>query len=175
MRTELAVAIVLGAIAAAPRSASAQDSTGVPCHASACAVQFDWGNGNNPPDPDRRYGAPSDLESMFLARLQELGFSLARVGDAPTTITVRLTPLNHVICETMSGTSSDYSCHTVDRAAISVRSDAATAKQVPRVDVLARCSDPKMSISMPQFGRYAAEMFAYVAVGSKGERPRTKC
>ena len=112
------------------------------------------------------------------AALGQIGaHSLAdtRSGGAPTTITVRLTPLNRAICETMSGTNTDYSCHTVDRAAITVRSEEAGTKQIPRLDVIARCADPKVSVSFAQFGRYAAEMLAYAVTGSKESRPSAKC
>lgn len=174
MRIELSVGVALvAALIASPRIASAQDSTLV-CHGTACAVTFEWGNGNTIPDPDRRYGSPADLETMFLSRLQELGFKTTRSGDAASTITVRLTPLNRAICESMSGTNTDFSCHTVDRAAITVRQEEA-AKPIPRVDVIARCSDPKVSVSFAQFGRYAADMLAYTAAGSKGSRPAPKC
>ena len=173
MRIDLTVGLTIAAIVLLARGASAQDST-LACHARPCAVTFEWGNGNSPPDPDRRYGAPSDMESVFLSRLQELGFNVARGGEAMSAITVRLTPLSRAICDQMSGTNTDYSCHTVDRAAITVRQDE-TAKPVPRVDVIARCSDPKVSITFAQFGRYAAEMLAYTVAGSKGSRPSAKC
>jgi hypothetical protein len=175
MRIDLFVAAALAAIiVASPRTVSAQDST-VACRLTTCAVTFEWGNANTLPDPDRRYGAPSDMESMFLSRLQELGFRTARSGEAASTITVRLTPLNRAICESMSGTNTDYSCHTVDRAAITVRQENAESTPIPRVDVIARCADPKVSVSFAQFGRYAAEIFAYAAAGSKGSRPAVKC
>ena len=174
MRIELSAGLALAAvILVSPRAASAQDST-LACHVTACSVTFEWGNGNTPPDPDRRYGAPADMESVFLSRLQELGFKTSRAGEAMSAITVRLTPLNKAICESMSGTNTDYSCHTVDRAAITVRQEE-TAKPVPRIDVIARCSDPKMSVTFAQFGRYAAEMLAYTVAGSKGSRPSVKC
>jgi len=173
MRIEIAAAAVIAVIVTAPRTMTAQDST-LACHLTPCAVTFEWGNGNNIPDPDRRYGAPTDMESVFLSRLQELGFKTVRGGDAASSIAVRLTPLNRAICESMSGTNTDYSCHTVDRAAITVRQEEA-GKQVPRVDVIARCSDPKVSVTFAQFGRYAAEIFAYTAAGGKGQRPAVKC
>ena len=74
----------------------------------------------------------------------------------------------------MSGTNNDYSCHTVDRAAITVRQEE-TAKPVPRIDVIARCSDPKVSVRFSQFGRYAADMLAYMVAGGNGSRPAVKC
>jgi|SRR3954468_12178139 len=174
MRINLSLGVAIAAsIVLLSRTATAQDST-LACHSTPCAVTFEWGNGNNIPDPDRRYGSPSDMETIFLARLQELGIRTTRAGDSPSTITVRLTPLNRAICESMSGTNTDYTCHTVDRAAITVR-QADAAKQVPRIDVIARCSDPKMSVTFAQFGRYAAEMLAYTVAGSKESRPTTKC
>lgn len=174
MRIELSAGLALAAVVlVSPRVASAQDST-LACHVTDCSVVFEWGNNNNPPDPDRRYGAPSDLESVFVSRLQELGFKTSRGAGAASSITVRLTPLNRAICESMSGTNTDYSCHTVDRAAITLRQEEA-AKPVPRIDVIARCSDPKVSVTFAQFGRYAAEMLAYTVAGSKGSRPSVKC
>jgi hypothetical protein len=174
MRIELLTGVAVAAVfVASPRSASAQDST-LACHVAPCSVTFEWGNGNTPPDPDRRYGAPSDMESVFISRLQELGFKVSRGAEALSAITVRLTPLNRAICESMSGTNTDYSCHTVDRAAITVRQEE-TAKPVPRIDVIARCSDPKVSVSFSQFGRYAADMLAYMVAGGKGSRPAVKC
>ena len=176
MRIDRSVGVVTTGVALVvlvARGASAQDAP-LACQATPCAVTFEWGNGNTPPDPDRRYGAPSDMESTFLSRLQELGFKTTRAGEGGAAITVRLTPLNRAICEAMSGTNTDYSCHTVDRAAITVRVDEGT-KPVPRVDVIARCSDPKVSVTFAQFGRYAAEMLAYSIGGSKGSRPSAKC
>ena len=173
MRIDLSVGLAAAGIMLVARGAPAQDSTLV-CHVTPCAVTFEWGNGNTPPDPDRRYGAPSDMESVFLSRLQELGFNTTRGGEGASAITVRLTPLTRAICEAMSGTNTDYSCHTVDRAAITVRQQEGV-KPVPRLDVIARCSDPKVSITFAQFGRYAAEMFAYTVAGSKGSRPSAKC
>ena len=174
MRIELLAGVTVAVVFfASPRAASAQDSTQA-CHVTACSVTFEWGNGNTPPDPDRRYGAPSDMESVFISRLQELGFKVSRGGEAMSAITVRLTPLNRAICESMSGTNTDYSCHTVDRAAITVRQEE-TAKPIPRIDVIARCSDPKVSVTFAQFGRYAAEMLAYTVAGGKGSRPAVKC
>jgi hypothetical protein len=174
MRIELLAGVTVAAVFfASPRAASAQDSTQA-CHVTACSVTFEWGNGNTPPDPDRRYGAPSDMESVFISRLQELGFKVSRGGEAMSAITVRLTPLNRAICESMSGTNTDYSCHTVDRAAITLRQEE-TAKPIPRIDVIARCSDPKVSVTFSQFGRYAAEILAYTVAGGKGSRPAAKC
>ncbi len=173
MRIELSVGLAVAGVILLSRGAPAQDST-FACRDTPCGVIFEWGNGNSPPDPDRRYGAPSDMESLFISRLQELGIRTTRGGDGAASITVRLTPLNRAICESMSGTNTDYSCHTVDRAAITVRQEEG-AKQVPRIDVIARCSDPKVSITFAQFGRYAAEMLAYTMAGSKGSRPSAKC
>jgi hypothetical protein len=175
MRIDLSIGLpfAFAGVVCVAGNAAAQDAT-LPCQASPCSVTFEWGNGNTPPVPDRRYGAPSDMESVFLSRLQELGFKMARGGESASAITVRLTPLNRAICESMSGTNTDYSCHTVDRAAITVRQDE-TAKPIPRFDVIARCSDPKVSVTFAQFGRYAAEVFAYTAGGSKGSRPSVKC
>jgi hypothetical protein len=174
MRIEHSTGVALAVlILASPHAASAQDSTLV-CHVTPCSVTFEWGNSNTPPDPDRRYGAPTDMESVFLSRLQELGFKTSRGGDAASSITVRLTPLNRAICESMSGTNTDYSCHTVDRASITVRLEE-SVKSIPRLDVIARCSDPKVSVTFAQFGRYAAEMLAYTVAGSKGSRPAVRC
>ena len=173
MRIELSIGIALAGVIWVAPGAAAQDSTSI-CRATACSVTFEWGNSSSPPDPDRRYGAPTDMESIFLARLEELGFKTTRGGDGTTVITVRLTPLNRAICDSMSGTNTDYSCHTVDRAAITVRQEE-TAKPIQRVDVIARCSDPKVSVTFAQFGRYAADLFAYSVAGSKGSRPSVKC
>src|SRR4029078_5819763 len=109
------------------------------------------------------------MESVFLSRLKDLGFKTSRGGDALSAITVRLTPLNRAICEAMSGTNTDYSCHTVDRVAITGRQEE-TAKPIPRIDVIARCSDPKVSVAFAQFGRYAAEMLAYTVARRQGSR-----
>jgi hypothetical protein len=174
MRIDRLLGLALVGVTFVARRAAAQDST-LACHVLPCAVSFEWGNSNTPPDPDRRYGAPTDMESVFLSRLQELGFNTTRGAEGGSAITVRLTPLNRAICETMSGTNTDYSCHTVDRAAITVRLDNPDAKPIPRVDVIARCSDPKVSVTFSQFGRYAAEMLAYTIAGSKGSRPSVKC
>lgn len=173
MRIEHSVGLALAGVLLVARGAAAQDPP-LACQITSCSVTFEWGNGNTPPDPDRRYGSPTDMESIFLSRLQELGFKTARGGETMSAITVRLTPLNRAICDSMSGTNTDYSCHTVDRAAITIRQDEG-AKPVPRVDVIARCSDPKVSVTFAQFGRYAAEVLAYTIAGSKGSRPSVKC
>jgi hypothetical protein len=173
LRIDLSLGLAVAAVVISARGATAQDST-LTCRIATCAVTFEWGNGNIPPDPDRRYGAPSDMESVFLSRMAELGFKTSRISEATTSIVVRLTPLDRAICESMSGTNTDYSCHTVDRAAITMRVEEG-AKQAPRVDVIARCSDPKISVTFAQFGKYAAEMLAYTIAGSKGPRPAVKC
>src|SRR4029079_6385434 len=96
-------------VVASPRIASAQDST-LACHVTACSVSFEWGNTNTQRDPERRYGAPSDMESVFLSRLQELGFKTSRGGEALSAITVRLTPLHRELCDSLSGRDADMSC-----------------------------------------------------------------
>lgn len=155
----------------------AQDSSAVVCQAAPCIINFEWGNGSSmPPDPDRRYGAPAELEAAFIARLQELGFKPGRTAPAPTTVVVRIMPHDRALCDMSVGTNPDYSCHTAERAMITIQQADAAAKSVRRVDVIPRCADPKMLPTFPQFGRYAAEYFGYMVAGRKGARPASiKC
>jgi hypothetical protein len=161
LRTSLGF-VGLIALVAAPLAA--QDSTRVLCRESACLLVFDWSNGSTPPDPDRRYGAPSDLESAFRSRLTAAGYKLATSAPASTTITIRLTPQTRALCDVMEGMNPDYSCHTVARATIT------------RIDVTPRCRDPKLSITMAQFGQYAGDLVVYtLAPDPKPGRPNAKC
>ena len=168
------IALAISAAAAAPLLA--QDSTAVICHAAPCVVTFEWGSSSsNAPDPDRRYGAPTDLESSFLSNLQQAGFSVTRTGQSATTLLVRLTPQNKALCDVAVGTNPDYSCHTVQRANIVIQGGDSKAG-VNHVDVNPRCTDPQVYPSYAQFGRFAAEYFVYMVGGQKGERPRSiKC
>ncbi len=172
-----AALITLGFAAAFAAPLLAQDSSAVVCQAAPCIIMFAWGNGGSmPPDPDRRYGAPSELESAFITRLQELGFKASRTGPAPATLLVRIMPHDRALCDMSVGTDPDYSCHTAERATITIQQADAPAKAVRRVDVNPRCADPKMLPTFPQFGRYAAEYFGYMVVDRKGPRPASiKC
>jgi hypothetical protein len=158
-----------------PGAARAQSN---PCADKTCRIVFDWGNGGSAvPDVDRRFGAPSGLENIFAQTLNESGWKFV-TGSAPAslTITVRLTPQNKALCETMPGVNPDYSCHTVQRAAIVFTANDSTQKSIGRVEVTPRCSDPKSYPSYTQFGRYAAEMVVYSVVNeNKGQRPSAKC
>lgn len=173
MRSHLGL---IGLIMLAAGRSSAQDSTHVFCRDSACAVVFDWSNGGSPPDPDRRYGAPSELEAAFRARLTEAGYKIAANPPAPGTITLRLTPQTRALCDTMEGMNPDYSCHTVARAAILFSASDPKAAPSAHVDVSPRCSDPKVSMAMAKFGQYAAELVIYtLAADPKPGRPNAKC
>jgi hypothetical protein len=173
LRTSLGlVGLVL--LAAAPLAA--QDSTRVFCRDSACVVVFDWSNGATPPDPDRRYGAPSELEAAFRSRLTAAGYRIATNPPASGTITLRLTPQTRALCDTMEGTNPDYSCHSVARAAILFSSSEPNAAPNTRIDVNPRCSDPKVSMAMARFGQYAADLVIYtLAPDPKPGRPNAKC
>ncbi|HSQ31737.1 MAG TPA: hypothetical protein VLN49_17890 [Gemmatimonadaceae bacterium] len=172
-----AALIALGFAAVSAARLLAQDSTAVACQAAPCVITFEWGNGGSmPPDPDRRYGAPSELEAAFLERLQELGFKVSRTGPAPTTLLVRISPHDRALCDMSVGTNPDYSCHTAERATVTIQQADAPPKSVRRVDVNPRCADPKMLPTFPQFGRYTAEYFGYVVFDRKGSRPASiKC
>lgn len=174
MRAAL-VALGLATVSAAPLLA--QDSSAVACRAAPCVITFEWGNGGAmPPDPDRRYGAPSELESAFIERLQELGFNVSRTGAASTTLAVRIMPHDRALCDMSVGTNPDYSCHTAERAMITIQQADAPAKSVRRVDVNPRCADPKMLPTFQQFGRYVADYFGYMLGDRKGPRPASiKC
>jgi len=80
VRTSLGV---LGLVALVAAPLVAQDTTHVFCRESACVVVFDWSNGSTPPDPDRRYGAPSELEAAFQARLSQGATRLRRAHRRP--------------------------------------------------------------------------------------------
>lgn len=166
----VALAVAIGA----PAIAGAQ--TPAPCTDHPCNIVFDWGNGNTP-DVDRKYGAPSELENAFIAGLQGAGWRfVASQSQSSMTITVRLTPQNRALCDTMPGVNPDYKCHTVARGAVVFTPLEETQKQIPRIDINPRCSDPKNFPSFPQFGRYAAEYVLFTMVGeSKGSRPSVKC
>ena len=173
MRTRLGL-VALIVLVAGPLIA--QDSTRAPCRESACLVTFDWSNGSTPPDPDRRYGAPTDLESAFRARLTEAGYRITNSLPASTTITLRLTPQTRALCDTMEGMNPDYSCHTVARATILFSGGDPNAKPITRIDVTPRCRDPKLSITMAQFGQYGGDLVVYsLAPDPKPARPSAKC
>lgn len=174
MRKSLLVACALGALLS-PVAARAQATR--PCSTSPCNIVFDWGNGGNPPDVDRRYGAPSELESTFISGLQAAGFRLAASGQPSSmTITLRLTAQNRALCDALPGVNPDYSCHTVQRGAVVFTPNDSTQKQVSRIDVNPRCSDPKVFPRFAEFGRYAAEMLVYQLVNEgKSQRPSIKC
>jgi hypothetical protein len=173
LRTSLGF-VGLIALVAAPLAA--QDSTRALCRESACLLVFDWSNGSTPPDPDRRYGAPSDLESAFRSRLTAAGYNLATSSTAPTTITIRLTPQTRALCDVMEGMNPDYSCHTVARATILFSIGEPNANPNIRIDVTPRCRDPKLSITMAQFGQYAGDLVVYtLAPDPKPGRPNAKC
>jgi hypothetical protein len=167
---------VVGLVALAALPLTAQDSTRALCRESACLVVFDWSNGSTQPDPDRRYGSPSDLESAFRAKLTAAGYKLTASPPAAATITVRLTPQKRALCDTMEGMNPDYSCHTVARGTILFSTGDASANPTARIDVTPRCRDPKLSISMSQFGQYAGDLVVYtLAADPKAGRPSAKC
>jgi hypothetical protein len=167
---------VVGLIALVASALTAQDSTHVLCRESPCLLVFDWSNGSTQPDPDRRYGGPSDLEAAFRARLTAAGYKIATTPSAPNTITIRLTPQTRALCDTMEGMNPDYSCHTVARAAIVFTSSEPNATQNSRIDVTPRCRDPKLSITMAQFGQYAGDLVVYtLSPDPKPGRPNAKC
>jgi hypothetical protein len=167
---------VVGLVALVSFPAVAQDSTHALCRASACLLVFDWSNGSTQPDPDRRYGSPSDLETAFRAKLTAAGYKLTASPPAAATITIRLTPQTRALCDTMEGMNPDYSCHTVARATILLSSGDPNAGSNNRIDVTPRCRDPKLSISMSQFGQYAGDLVVYtLAADPKSARPNAKC
>lgn len=168
--------IVLAMIAASATPLLAQDST-VVCHTAPCVVTFEWGNsGSMPPDPDRRYGAPSELEAAFLTGLQQAGLQVVRSGQSVTTLLVRITPQNKALCDLAAGTNPDYSCHTVQRASITIQQNDTPKGGVRRVDINPRCTDSQMSPTFRQFGGFAAEYFIFMVSGQQGKRPTTiKC
>jgi hypothetical protein len=173
MRTRWIFAVA--AVLASPAVAAAQTN---PCADRACTVVFEWGgSGSTQPDVDRRFGAPADLETSFLSALSNLGWKVSSSsGPSATMITVRLTPQNRVLCEAMSGLNSDYTCHTVSRAAIIFSSTDESVKAPGRIDVNARCSDPKSYPTYKEFGRYAADWAVWMVVAQqKGDRPGIKC
>lgn len=166
--------LMLAATFAAPAVAAAQAN---PCVEHPCNVVFEWGTAATPPDVDRKYGAPSELENAFLFGLQNAGWRfVSSQSQSSMTITVRVTPQNRALCDTMPGVNPDYSCHTVSRASIVFTPIDETQKPISRVDIQPRCSDPKSFPSFPQFGKYAAEYVIYTVVGEgKGSRPGVKC
>jgi hypothetical protein len=173
MRTKWFLAFA--ACAAMPAVAAAQSN---PCADKACNVVFEWGSsGGSQPDVDRRFGAPADVEMAFIQGLNARGWKVAQNSSgAGMTITVRLTPQNKVLCEAMPGVNPDYSCHTVSRAAVVFVSSDTAIKAPGRVDVNARCSDPKSNPTYKEFGRYASEWIGWTITDQgKGQRPAIKC
>lgn len=170
----IARVVLLAAAMTLPALARAQTN---PCAERACKVIFDWGNGGGTtPDVDRRFGAPSTLESVFGETLSGAGWKVKGGADAVVTLTVRVTPQTRALCEAMPGVNPDYSCHTVSRAAVLFNSSDAALKMPGRVDIVPRCSDPKAFPSFAQFGRYAAEVVLFAVVNDgKGQRPTVKC
>jgi hypothetical protein len=170
MRTSIAVLVSVFALPLASARAQA-----TPCGQS-CAIVFDWGNGGNPPDIDRMYGAPSAMESAFVKALNDAGWHIT-MGTSSSSMILTLRPVtaNRVRCETMSGTNTDMSCHTVERATASFVSNDTSLKAPNRVDIIPRCSDPKAYPTFAQFGQFAGELLAYQMAGGKGSRPSIKC
>jgi hypothetical protein len=174
MRTKW-ITLAIAVLVAAPAVAAAQTN---PCAEKPCNIVFEWGNsGANPPDVDRRFGAPADLETGFLSALSAAGWKVAtNAGSSGVMVTVRLTPQNKVLCEAMPGVNPDYTCHTVNRAAIVFVSGDSAIKAPSRVDVNARCSDPKSNPTYKEFGRFAADWVTWnVVTQQKGQRPSVKC
>jgi len=171
MRTSL-TSLVLAAAIVLPAAALAQAN---PCAENTCKVIFDWGG--TIPDVDKRFGAPSTMESTFLGTLGSAGWKVSpSVATTPLTMTVRLTKQERAMCDQMSGVNPDMSCHTVSRAAIIFTANDSTQKPVPRVEVAPHCSDPKSNPTFVQFGQYAAEYVTYMIVNEgKGQRPSLKC
>jgi hypothetical protein len=171
MRTRLAALLTVLALPVA--TLRAQDAN--PC-GQACSIVFDWGNGGSPPDIDRIYGSPAAMESAFTKALTDAGWHItSATAGSSMTITVRPTVANRVRCESMSGTNTDMSCHTVERATATFVSNDSSVKAPKRVEAISRCSDPKAYPSFPQFGQFAGEMVAYQVAGGKGQRPSVKC
>ena len=173
MRTRL-IHLALFAGFAVPAIAVAQSN---PCAEHTCNIVYDWGNGGTSPDVDRRYGAPSELEANLTGGLASAGWRFASSGQTSSmTITVRISPQNKALCDTMPGVNPDYTCHTVSRAAIVFTPNDSTQKPISRIDVNPRCSDPKNYPTFAQFGKFAAETLIYTIVNEgKGQRPNVKC
>jgi hypothetical protein len=113
-----ALAIVL-ALFARPAALSAQETPAPPapaglCRASACRIVYDWGGGQSSSSlpTDRRYGTPSDLETMLKSALTERGFRLLTDGDDAQRITIRVS-MTSAICDEMPGTNTQRDCKTI--------------------------------------------------------------
>ncbi|HXT15218.1 MAG TPA: hypothetical protein VN706_06285 [Gemmatimonadaceae bacterium] len=179
MRTTLAKSFTASALSCAlalipvARVAAQQNN---PCADKPCNVVFDWGGSATLPDPDRHFGLPSELEASFLSTLQSGGMHVTAGQAGSLVITVRLTPQDRVLCETMPGMYPDYSCHTVQRASVVFASSDASVKLPGRVDVSPRCSDPVLHPAYAAFGQFAAQTVIYTVLnGGKGDRPTIKC
>jgi len=167
---------IVGLALFAGRALAAQDSTHAICRDAPCLVVFDWSNGGSQPDPDKRYGAPSDLEQAFRGKLTAAGYKIATGSVGANAITLRLTPQTRALCDTMEGMNPDYSCHSVSRAAIVFSSSEPNASPIARIDVSPRCRDPKVAITMAQFGQYAGDLVVYtLSPDPKPSRPNAKC
>lgn len=146
-----------------------------PC-AQSCFIVYDWGSGGNPPDIDRMFGSPAAMEVSFAKALTDAGWRIVSgTGNSAMVITLRPVVQNRVSCDTMAGTNTDLSCHTVGRAIASFVSNDSSMKAPNRVEVVARCSDPKNYPTFQQFGQYAGEMIVFQMAGGKGARPTVKC
>jgi hypothetical protein len=168
-----ALAIVL-ALFALPAALSAQEtpaplSTIGLCRESACRIVYDWGGGQSTSSypSDRRYGTPSDLETMLKSALTERGFRLRTDGDDAQRITIRVS-MTSAICDEMPGTNTQRDCKTISDLMVQFAATATNPKPPNAMMIRNRCGADRL-MNIAQMAHYAADFLAYeLAPDKKG-------
>ena len=176
----VAALAVSGAAVAPAHAQVAADAPVAPCHATACALTFDWGSGRTAASfgPDRRYGSGDDFEARFRGAMGESGL---RTKDAPAygplAITVRPTMKAKAMCDQMPGTNTDLSCSAMSDLTVSFVSTDAAVKAPGSMRVSNRCGSGDTYMIMTVFAKYAVDMVYYTLEGQqkKEPRPRSQC
>ena len=168
-----ALAIVL-ALFAPPPALSAQETpaplarTGL-CRESACRIVYDWGGGQSSSSlpTDRRYGTPSDLETILKSALTERGFLLRTDGDDAQRITIRVS-MTSAMCDEMPGTNTQRDCKTISDLFVQFGATATNPKPPNAMIVRNRCGADRL-MNIAQMARYTADFLAYeLAPDKKG-------
>jgi hypothetical protein len=139
------------------------------CRESACRIVYDWGGGQSTSSypSDRRYGTPSDLETMLKSALTERGFRLRTDGDDAQRITIRVS-MTSAICDEMPGTNTQRDCKTISDLFVQFAATATNPKPPNALMIRNRCGADRM-MNIAQMARYTADFFAYeLAPDKKG-------
>jgi hypothetical protein len=168
-----ALAVVL-ALFALPAALAAQDTpaplapSGL-CRESACRIVYDWGSGQSESlyPTDRRYGTPSDLETMLKTALSERGFRFVASGDDAQRITIRVS-MTSAICDEMPGTNTKRDCKTISDLFVQFGATAMNPKPPNAMMIRNRCGADRM-MNIAQMARYSADVLSYeLAPDKKG-------